>query len=395
VPDDATPRPVPRDVTRRRFVAGTGAGAMGLGIATLPLPRAAAATSVGGGTTPTTFEQVAATSSTAGAQGFSSYNLTHVVAGATVVHVASYDQPGVIGRFDQSTLAVTGSVSLPINLARPLATDGTYLYTVPAFVAGGLVTEIAVVRVRVSDLSVVDDPIALAGFADTSAIVVSGTSLLVIGNADNGSGRIARIDTSSWTLAGTLSLTQEYLEDAAFDGSTMYVTASSGWLLRVALVGGLVAAGNLQATAALQLTPIGQIDASALIVLGGHAYIAERGYGTVEVLKVVLSGGTGDGGMQVVGRIELGIAEKDSRLRATDGTNLFFGCMDPPSTARVVKVRPTGGTAPGSGGLERVGAALLTDAGGQPLTSLGGLAYANQHLYAASGDTVVKVGVGT
>ena len=132
----------------------------------------------------------------------------------------------------------------------------------------------------------------------------------------------------------------------------------------------------------------------AITILDGHAYIADAGYGTVQVRKVELPGGTG--AMSIVGRLTLP-DDTDIRTATNDGTSLFLGGFEGPggSVGRVVKVRPTGGTAEGAGGMVRVGAVDPTDPDGFQLQVISDLLHPGGSIYAVGDAAIVKLAAGT
>jgi hypothetical protein len=105
---------------------------------------------------------------------------------------------------------------------------------------------------------------------------------------------------------------------------------------------------------------------------GTHLYAADEVDPDVEsarrplMTKIALSGSTeeGSGGMQVVGHLSLGADDGLPYGVVHSGGHVYLASWTSAvdASASVVKVATSGGTAPGSGGLERLGAVTL-DAG--------------------------------
>lgn len=383
-----------RRVPRRRLLAG-GAGAATLGITATVLPRAAAAAS-GVGTSDASFVQTSSTLSSTGDDGFSAYSLSGITAVGSTLYVASYDQPGVVGTVAATDLTVTGSVTLSFDDSTVIATDGTHLYVSPGSVDTD--GDMVVAKIAADDLSVVGTPLALPGFESVGALVVAGSELLVVGTlfedeAGATAGRITKVTTADMSIYGSLDLADRDLVDADLVSPHLYAVSWTGHLDRVLLTGGSVDDGGMIASATLDLD--GDDATYAITILDGHAYIADAGYGTVQVRKVELPGGTG--AMSIVGRLTLP-DDEDFRTATNDGSSVFFGgysATAPGLTARVIKVRPTGGTAEGAGGMVRVGAVDPTDPDGFALQEVADLLHLGGSIYAVGGAAIVKLAAGT
>ncbi len=342
----ATPQGGPlaprRDVLR-------GGLTLGVGVSTLALPAAAAASSPG----------------TAGAGGVFRREGAVTLATAT---------PGV-GAADITSLAGPGGVG----------PDGSHGYF--AGVQGGVAS---LVKFRLSDLAVVGVHHLIANEAQTVRISVGGVV----------------INGSHAYIAAATATAQQYVEKVRLDSEAgadvvagmRWVGATDvihqfgpGYRMVMADASHVVTSDSSAAAPAVYKTLMNAGTDDPPVNLGGvfihpgdfsgapvaglasdgtHVYATDEVFpdGTSRPLmtKIALSGSTeeGSGGMQVVGRLSLGtddglpygLVHSGGHVYVASWTSVVEG------SASVVKAATSGGNAPGSDGLERLGAVTL-DAG--------------------------------
>lgn len=165
--------------------------------------------------------------------------------------------------------------------------------------------------------------------------------------------RVVRVDLSTMTVVGTLTLTGESdLKSVVTDGTHLYF-GTWGYparVIKVALTGGAAEAGQMSRVGALVLDGTnGTVGTSILwsaVTDGTHIFFGTSAQNIVRVRMSDLAFG---------GALALESGESNLTTAATDGTHAYFGTQ---STERIVKVRMSdftrvGGIAvTGSGGME-------------------------------------------
>jgi hypothetical protein len=362
------------DVTAsRRSVLRSGA-AIGVGVTSFALPTAArAASDPGSQEEAETFRR------------FDAVALSTATAGVGAASVDSLFGPGGVGP------------------------DGTHGY-----LAGVQSGSACVVKFRLSDLAIIG-VLPVTGQTDTRGMVVVGSYayLVTTSNGWNQYVQKVRLDAPSGTgvVAGMLHL----------GGSGLVTDKMLGYGIIVADADHVVTSDWDNPTSKVYKTRIhagtdtlpeylGSVTihpdngSRALRSVAGIASDGTHLYATDEtgpfentgevpskISKIALSGNAtpGTGGMEVVGELVLAEGEGYPYALVANGGHVYVASWTSPTEGRgsVVKVATSGGTQPGSGGLERLGAITLGDGEASPSS----LVLAGTHLYVGTFSDPARV----
>ncbi len=362
------PSPSRRDLLRQ-------GGAAALGIGTLALPHAAAATSVARGPTEVFRRVDALTLSSSTVGGFDG----DAVLDADGRHayfpaMGTSLRPSAIAKVDLQTMTEVGVLPLASdeNVAYPMVRVANHLYIgarrnpdnsatttdnvgrlvkvrLDAEPGAGVVAGMQ--RLGRLSFSTTAD---VSGFVEIRPLRVivtaDGSAVVALGNEGTS---LIRVDLKAGTDDLPTRLGSIQLDSAEFsgggiatDGTDLFVvTEFNRWVVRIALTGGGTGTGGLIRTGAIQLPAEDADYLYSILAASGHLYIGTwRNSASARIVKVRTSGGgAGSGGLERIGATALLTDERNIGWAVVTGSSFaYYGTTTTPG--RVVKVDLRAGT---------------------------------------------------